>query len=115
MEAKELFRKLENDFMIPAIENEGWVNDMAAFQDLVSDQFKTRSIGLVCDFAERITVTVGDNRDTGNGLYLAAILTLVGASYGVFDVFKSIQERYKPEKTKRIPKIIPRRLKKQGK
>jgi putative NIF3 family GTP cyclohydrolase 1 type 2 len=50
-----LYEDLERDFVTPAMGKEDWANDMAAFNDLVSNQFKKRSIGLVCDFTDKIT------------------------------------------------------------
>jgi hypothetical protein len=40
----------------------------------------------------------GGDQDLGNGLFIGAIVTLVGAAYGVYDLFKSTEPRFKPKK-----------------
>ena len=54
MEAKKLYAILEKDFITSAMSDE-WAARMTEVQDFLSDNFKKRSMGLVCDFAENIT------------------------------------------------------------
>ena len=55
MKASELYRQLEKDFVKPEIKEDwyeqGYISD---FEEYVCDNFKKRSIGLLCDFADEI-------------------------------------------------------------
>jgi putative NIF3 family GTP cyclohydrolase 1 type 2 len=51
MKATELYDQLEKDFIKPELSDE-W--DMKANEEFVTDNFKKRAIGLVCDFTEEI-------------------------------------------------------------
>jgi len=57
MKAIDLYNKLEKDFVIPEI-TENWYDDKEAydesFEEYVCDNFRQRSIGLLCDFADEI-------------------------------------------------------------
>jgi len=53
MKATDLYKQLEKDFVIPQI-TEDWFNYMAEIEDYICDNFKQRSIGLVCDFAQEV-------------------------------------------------------------
>jgi putative NIF3 family GTP cyclohydrolase 1 type 2 len=54
MEAKELYQRLESDFVLAGMEDTPWASAMVSFQDLLSDQFKKRSMGLLFDFTAEI-------------------------------------------------------------
>lgn len=54
MMSEALFEKLEQDFVLPGLVEHPWATDMRDFRDLVTEQFKQRSIGLVCDHAKEI-------------------------------------------------------------
>lgn len=54
MESSKLYARLEEDFITPAMSDE-WATRMIEVQDFISDNFKKRSMGLVCDFAQEIT------------------------------------------------------------
>ncbi len=54
MEAEALYARLEQDFVTPAMGPEYWADYMPAIKDLLTDQFKRRSIGLVCDHAAKV-------------------------------------------------------------
>lgn len=53
MEAVQLYRRLEEDFIPPNIGEEEW--DMRSVADFLSENFKRRRMGLVCDFTPIIT------------------------------------------------------------
>lgn len=53
MKAIKLYEKLEKDFIVPKMSDE-WAEEMGAVSDFLSDNFKKRSMGLVCDFTEEI-------------------------------------------------------------
>ena len=53
MRASDLYNQLEKDFVKPDI-IENWYNYMAELEDYICDNFKQRSIGLVCDFTEEV-------------------------------------------------------------
>ena len=53
MKATQLYAKLEKDFITSALSDD-WVRYMEPVQDFLSGNFKKRSMGLVCDFAQKI-------------------------------------------------------------
>lgn len=53
MKAPQLYARLEKDFIIPGLSDE-WAKFMGPVQDFLSDNFKKRSMGLVCDFTQEI-------------------------------------------------------------
>jgi putative NIF3 family GTP cyclohydrolase 1 type 2 len=56
MKAIDLYTKMENDFVIPEI-IEDWYADkenMSVFDEYICNNFKQRSLGLLCDFTEEI-------------------------------------------------------------
>jgi len=53
MKATDLYNQLEKDFVNPKI-TEDWFDYMAEIEDYICDNFKQRSIGLVCDFAQEV-------------------------------------------------------------
>jgi putative NIF3 family GTP cyclohydrolase 1 type 2 len=53
MEAKKLYARLEKDFIKPGLSDD-WAQYMTEVQDFLSDNFKARSIGLVCDNTSEI-------------------------------------------------------------
>lgn len=53
MEAKKLYDKLEEDFITPEMEDD-WAPHMEEVQDYLSENYKKRSMGLVCDNSESI-------------------------------------------------------------
>jgi putative NIF3 family GTP cyclohydrolase 1 type 2 len=53
MKAIQLYQHLEKDFITPKLSDE-WAKDMGSVADFLSDNFKKRSMGLVCDFATEI-------------------------------------------------------------
>ncbi len=53
MEANKLYRQLERDFMRPEMSDDWW-RHMESLGEFVSDNFKRRSMGLVCDFAVEV-------------------------------------------------------------
>jgi len=54
MKAVDLYNQLEKDFVTPDI-TEDWYNDeMSVNAEYICDNFKRRSIGLLCDFADEI-------------------------------------------------------------
>jgi len=53
MKATELYAKLEKDFIKPGLSDE-WAEDMEEVRDFLSDNFKKRSMGLVCDNSQQI-------------------------------------------------------------
>ena len=56
MKATDLYNQLEKDFVKPGM-TEDWFNYMAGdeVEEFVCDNFKQRSMGLVCDFADEVT------------------------------------------------------------
>lgn len=54
MEAEILYDRLEKDF-ISGVLTDSWAEYMAPVYDFLTENFKARSMGLVCDFAEEIT------------------------------------------------------------
>jgi hypothetical protein len=53
MEAKEIYARLEMDFIKPGLSDE-WAEDMKEVEDFLMADFKKRSIDLVCDNSEQI-------------------------------------------------------------
>jgi len=53
MEASQLYKQLEKDFIKPEMKDE-WRERMERVADFLSENFKERSMGLVCDFATEI-------------------------------------------------------------
>lgn len=53
MNAKELYGQLEKDFVPKGME-EGWAKNMGELEPYLSENFKKRSVGLVCDFTKTI-------------------------------------------------------------
>lgn len=53
MEAKKLYNHLENDFIKPDMSDD-WARYMEEIQDYLSENFKKRSMGLVCDNSKLI-------------------------------------------------------------
>jgi len=53
MKAVKLYSRLEKDFIRPGLSDD-WAQHMNSIQDFLSDNFKKRSMGLVCDFATEI-------------------------------------------------------------
>ena len=54
MRAVDLYNQLEKDFVKPDTK-EDWYEDMAGLDEYICDNFKQRSMGLLCDFAQEIT------------------------------------------------------------
>lgn len=53
MEASKLYQQLEKDFVKPGMSDDWW-QYMESIADFVCDNFRHRSMGLVCDFAKDI-------------------------------------------------------------
>ena len=53
MKATELYEKLEKDFIKPNLTDE-WAEHMEEIKDFLSDNFKKRSMGLVCDNSQQV-------------------------------------------------------------
>ncbi len=53
MNAASLYEQLEKDFINPALSDD-WANDMRPISDFLTDNFKRRSMGLVCDNSSRV-------------------------------------------------------------
>lgn len=53
MKATKLYQHLEKDFIAPEMSDE-WAQHMDSVADFLSENFKKRSMGLVCDFATEI-------------------------------------------------------------
>jgi putative NIF3 family GTP cyclohydrolase 1 type 2 len=53
MKAIDLYNQLEKDFIFDYLSDE-WAKYMTELSDLLTDSFKARSMGLVCDFTEEI-------------------------------------------------------------
>jgi len=58
MKAKTLYARLEKDFIKPGLTDE-WAKYMDSIRDFLSDNFKKRSMGLVCDFASDVNQVYG--------------------------------------------------------
>lgn len=54
MESIDLYEKLENDFITSEMSDENWAEQMSPLSEFLSENFKRRSMGLVCDFAKEI-------------------------------------------------------------
>jgi putative NIF3 family GTP cyclohydrolase 1 type 2 len=54
MNAVKLYQQLEKDFITPALSDD-WARYMNPVSDFLTDNFKKRSMGLVCDNSNRIT------------------------------------------------------------
>jgi putative NIF3 family GTP cyclohydrolase 1 type 2 len=54
MKAINLYKQLEQDFVRPEITEDWYDADMSVNTEFICDNFKQRSIGLLCDFAEEI-------------------------------------------------------------
>ncbi len=54
MDAQKLYSKLESDFITPEMSDD-WAQYMEPVADFLSDNFKKRSMGVVCDFAREIS------------------------------------------------------------
>jgi putative NIF3 family GTP cyclohydrolase 1 type 2 len=53
MEAKKLYGQLEKDFIKSGLSDD-WAQSMEEVKDFLSENFKERSMGLVCDFSEKV-------------------------------------------------------------
>jgi len=53
MKATDLYNQLEKDFVTPAIQ-EDWYSGMAELEEYICNNFKQRSMGLLCDFTQEI-------------------------------------------------------------
>jgi len=53
MKAVKLYQRLEKDFIKPGLSDE-WAKYMGSIADFLTDNFKERSMGLVCDFAVEV-------------------------------------------------------------
>jgi len=53
MKASQLYKKLNKDFITSDLSDD-WARYMESVRDFLSDNFKKRSMGLVCDFAREI-------------------------------------------------------------
>jgi len=53
MLAKELYARLDSDFIKPEITDD-WYRYMTELEPFICDNFKKRDMGLVCDFTETI-------------------------------------------------------------
>ncbi len=53
MKASQLYKKLEKDFINSDLSDD-WAKYMESVRDFLSDNFKKRSMGLVCDFTKEI-------------------------------------------------------------
>ena len=53
MKAKEIYETLEKDFIKPGMSDD-WAQSIEGISEYVTDNFKNRSMGLVCDFASEI-------------------------------------------------------------
>ncbi len=54
MDAKKLYQRLEEDFIEPGLSDD-WAEYMEEVKDFLSDNFKKRSMGLVCDNSREIS------------------------------------------------------------
>jgi len=53
MKAVQIYKKLEKDFITSKM-SDNWAEYMGSISDFLSENFKKRSMGLVCDFTEEI-------------------------------------------------------------
>jgi DNA-directed RNA polymerase subunit RPC12/RpoP len=53
MKAAHLYQQLERDFVTPQM-TDSWAQHMGSISDYLSELFKQRSMGLVCDHAETV-------------------------------------------------------------
>jgi len=53
MKAITLYKKLDSDFIKPGLSDD-WFQYMCSVADFLTDNFKKRSMGLVCDFTEKV-------------------------------------------------------------
>lgn len=53
MKATTLYRHLEKDFINPKLSDD-WARHMGSIEEFLTDNFKNRSMGLVCDFADEV-------------------------------------------------------------
>ena len=53
MKAEKLYQKLEKDFIKPRLTDD-WAAYMDKVKGFLSDNFKKRSMGVVCDFTDEI-------------------------------------------------------------
>lgn len=53
MEALLIYQKLEKDFIVPELSDD-WAQHMGSVSVFLSENFKKRSMGLVCDFTKKI-------------------------------------------------------------
>ena len=54
MKAVNLYAQLEKDFILPEITEDWYDNEMSVNDEYICDNFKQRSLGLLCDFASEI-------------------------------------------------------------
>jgi len=54
MKALDLYRQLDKDFVTPQMSDINWFASMADFEGYVSDDFKQRNMGVLCDFATEV-------------------------------------------------------------
>jgi len=54
MKANELYAQLEKDFMTPELHDD-WFQYMDEISGFICENFKKRSVGLLCDFADEVT------------------------------------------------------------
>ncbi|MCL2575328.1 MAG: Nif3-like dinuclear metal center hexameric protein [Defluviitaleaceae bacterium] len=54
MNAKILYNQLGKDFVTPQMTDYNWSGIMGDMADFVCDEYKTRNMGLMCDFADEI-------------------------------------------------------------
>ena len=54
MTATDLYKQLENDFVTPEITEDWYDDEMSVNDEYICDNFKQRSLGLLCDFAVEI-------------------------------------------------------------
>ena len=54
MKAQKLYQKLENDFITPEMSDQ-WAEEMKPVENYLCENFKARSMGLVCDFTAEIS------------------------------------------------------------
>ena len=53
MKAQKLYQRLEKDFIKPELSDD-WTRHMEGVKEFISDNFKQRSMGLVCDFTDEV-------------------------------------------------------------
>lgn len=53
MKAPDIYKSLEKDFVKPELKDD-WAQYMESISDFLTENFKQRSMGLVCDFADEI-------------------------------------------------------------